>query len=115
MDEDSRRQLAQLKPQRALQEHNAQLQRDSKLAELNRGRYFRHHWEVLKPFVAKRGQPKEDHPLFRGPDREATKLTTTPLLAQPSFVTGQMRPHQLDGLNWLLERFDNVSEERPTV
>jgi hypothetical protein len=90
----------------ALQEHNAQLQADTRMAARNRHRYFRHHWKVLKPFVA----PMEAATLFRGPDTEAVKAETAPLAEQPTFVTGQMRPHQLEGLNWLIERYNNVSD-----
>ena len=39
-------------------------------------------------------------------DGEDTKSATF-LVAQPGFITGQMRPYQLEGLNWMLRLIDN--------
>mmetsp|Transcript_24530 Transcript_24530/g.40353 ORF Transcript_24530/g.40353 Transcript_24530/m.40353 type:complete len:1073 (-) Transcript_24530:180-3398(-) len=87
----------------ALVERNKELREEAARMLPFRSAYFKKHMKAFRPFVSEAAVKKYTEGVVK-----VEPLEHKPLTEQPKcIVNGTMRPYQLEGLNWFIEKHDN--------
>mmetsp|Transcript_33138 Transcript_33138/g.64058 ORF Transcript_33138/g.64058 Transcript_33138/m.64058 type:complete len:1446 (-) Transcript_33138:75-4412(-) len=102
-EQRERERAERLERSAALKKSNERMKRLASLFESMRNSFVRNNIKVIGPFM-KPNDVRRVKKAKRLSSKEKKKLSLAPLVSQPPYINGRLRPYQLEGVRWLLER-----------